>query len=129
MVFGADPSTVQTPGNYLGDSLAMKIPKAIAVLALGVSCQTVWANSVTGTITTMQIYGPWRTGFVQLSGAPQFDGGGCPNVWASGSLDDDIFMIYIWTALVNAKNHSATVTIDVNGCVNGYPKIDWVNLL
>ena len=105
----------------------MTIRKALAVLALAVSCQTVWATPVTGTITAMQIYGPWRTGFVQLSGG-QFDGGGCPNAWASGSLDDDIFMIYIWPALLNAKNHTATVTIDVNGCVNGYPKIDWIDL-
>jgi hypothetical protein len=107
----------------------MRIRKVLAVCALALACPIVWATPVTGTITVMQIYGPWRTGFVQLSGAPQFDGGGCPNAWASGSLDDDVFMIYIWPALLNAKNRSATVVIDVNGCVNGYPKIDWVNLL
>jgi hypothetical protein len=106
----------------------MKVYGILATLALAVACQTVWAASVTGTITVMQIYGPWRTGFVQLSGG-QFDGGGCPNAWASGSFDDDIFMIEIWPALINAKNHGATVTIDVSGCVNGYPKIDFVNLL
>lgn len=106
----------------------MKVHKGLAVLALAVACQPVWAAYVTGTITVMQIYGPLRAGFVQLSGG-QFDGGGCQNAWAAGSFDDDLFMIEIWPALLNAKNRSATVTIDVNGCMNGYPKIDWINLL
>ena len=106
----------------------MKIRKVLWAFALLALSQAASAAYVTGTITIMQAYGPLRAGFVQLSGG-QFDGGGCPSAWASGSFDDDLFMIEIWPALLNAKNHAATVTIDVSGCLNGYPKIDWVNLL
>jgi hypothetical protein len=88
----------------------------------------VHANDLSGTVDAMQIYPPWNRGFIRLTGSPNFDGGGCPAPWAIGDLDDQTFMVYIWPALMSAKNNNKPVLISVSGCMNGYPKINWVQL-
>lgn len=84
---------------------------------------SVMANTLTGTIHTLHINLATNHGHIYLDGTPSFDGGGCVAAWTSNSLDEEKFMIYMWPALINAKNHGYVVAITVDGCEMGYPKI------
>ena len=86
------------------------------------------ANGNVATVAYLQLHLPTNMAYVQLAGSPTFDGGGCSQLWAVGSLDDPKFMTYIWPALLSAKNQSKSVHVSVTGCLAGYPKIDWVML-
>jgi hypothetical protein len=99
------------------------------VLAVAVIANSaVSANNPTATVYNLQVHLPTNMAYVQLAGSPTFDGGGCTAAWAVGSLDDDKFMIYIWPALMSAKNQGKSVTVNVTGCLGGYPKITWIQL-
>lgn len=86
------------------------------------------ANNLTATVDSLQIDPTSGGGYVRLTGLPTFDGNGCTSSWARGSLDDDKFMIYMWPALMNAKNQAKSVTIYVSGCDVGYPRITLIQL-
>ena len=86
------------------------------------------ANYFTATIDTLQIDTASNGGYVKLTGLPVFDGTGCTGVWASGDLDDQRFMIYLWPLLMSAKNNGKSVTVNVSGCLSGYPRITWAQV-
>lgn len=100
----------------------MSIVRYMVVLLALVS-SSVMANTLTGTIHTLHINLATNHGHIYLDGSPTFDGGGCPAAWTSNSLDEEKFMIYMWPALVNAKNHGYFVSITVDGCESSYPRI------
>jgi hypothetical protein len=98
---------------------------ALLALAFFTSVQ---GNTLTGVVEVMQVHPPSNGGYVRLVGLPTFDGGGCTSMWAVGDLNDNNFMIYIWPALLNAKNRGTSVSITVSGCVGPYPRVEWIQL-
>ena len=106
---------------------ATRVSSVVAV-ACFFSTFAAYGNSLTGTIDALLVDPGQNGGFVRLTGTPSFDGTGCTNGWASGNLDDDRFMIYIWPALMSAKSQGKSVTISVSGCYVGFPKIAWVQI-
>jgi hypothetical protein len=97
-----------------------------AAAAMAASAQ---ANTVSGTIHTLHVSTESNMGYIYLDGMPTFDGGGCTGPWTGNSLDEDKFMIYLWPALMSAKNKGFSVSISVNGCVNGYPRIVGIDVV
>jgi hypothetical protein len=97
--------------------------KLFAVVAAMTMVASAHANTVTGTIHTLHINTQSNMGHIYLDGQPLFDGTGCTGPWTGNSLDEDKFMIYLWPALTNAKNKGYPVSIVVEGCLNGYPRI------
>jgi hypothetical protein len=101
---------------------------------IGLILALVWAsdagaNGLTGTIDALQVDLTVNGAFVRLSGNPTFDGGaGCQNSWATGDIESEKFMIYIWPALMSAKSQGKQVLINVSGCLNGYPRIVLVQI-
>jgi hypothetical protein len=86
------------------------------------------ANHFTATVETLQGHPGTNGGYVRLTGQPTFEGDGCTNYWAKGLLDDEQFMIYMWPLLITVKRHGVTVTVGVEGCNEGYPRISWVQV-
>lgn len=86
------------------------------------------ANTLTVTIDRLQVHRVTNAGYVYLTGAPLFDGGGCSSPWATGDLDDTHFMVYFWPMLMSAKSQGKSVTISVSGCSGDYPKIEMVQI-
>ena len=86
------------------------------------------ADTHTAVVRTLQVHPPTNGGYVQLAGVPNFSGGVCNSPWAIGRLDDQNFMVYIWPALMSAKNQGKSVTITVSGCVGNYPLIEWIQV-
>jgi len=104
-----------------------QLPLLIASLTLSTSA---WSGMVvTGTIHTLHINLKTNRAHVYVDGMPTFDGGSCPGYWTGNSLDDDKFTTYMWPALTNAKNHAFVVTVEVEGCEGGYPKIISVDVV
>lgn len=100
-----------------------KISSSLMMVLMLMGSSNVRANTITGTIHTLHINTETNRGHIYLDGSPSFDGGGCPGMWTGNSLNDEKFMIYIWPALVNAKNKNYVVSVTVNGCESGYPRI------
>jgi hypothetical protein len=90
--------------------------------------QTAFANQLSGTIHTMHVNLETNMAHVYFTGSPAFDGGGCGGRWTGNLISDDKFMTYIWPLLAMAKSRNLPVLISVSGCVNGYPKIYWVDV-
>lgn len=107
----------------------MKAHKLWTTLLAVLSASSAPAGSVTGTIHTLHIDLNSNTAHIYLDGQPQFDGNGCSYMWTGNSLDDEKFMIWVWPALMNAKNHNFPVTITTSGCVGIYPKIVWIDVV
>lgn len=106
----------------------MRIRGALFATAL-LAATSAHANSLPGMVDTLQAHVPTNGGYVKLAGSPTFDGSGCTSIWASGDMNDDKFMIYIWPMLMTAKNQGKSVTINVDGCTAaGYPRITWVQI-
>jgi len=112
---------------YQGD-VSMKGMRWVVLAVAASTSVGISANGNLGTVANLQLHLPTNMGYVQLAGSPTFDGGGCSQQWAAASLDDPKFMTYIWPALLSAKNQGKSVTISVNGCLGGFPKIDWIQL-
>jgi hypothetical protein len=110
------------------DGIRMIVTRWICALFALAFFTSVQANTVTGVVEVMQVHPPSNGGFVRFVGLPTFDGGGCTSMWAVGDLSDEKFMIYMWPALLNAKNHAASVSITVSGCIGTYPRIEWIQL-
>lgn len=106
-------------------SLAKTFVTALAVFLLPVS----YANELTGTIHTLHVNLQTNLAHIYLDGSPIFNGGGCTNRWTANPLDEEKFMIYIWPALMNAKNRGFAVSVNVSGCVDGYPRIVSVDVV
>lgn len=81
------------------------------------------ANTVTGTIRSLYVDVESGRAFVQMDGLAQFDGGGCRVYWSANNLTDQGFVKFIWPLLMTAKASGSSVSIQVNGCNAGYPKI------
>jgi hypothetical protein len=108
---------------------AMTLLGAMAAFAAG-ALAPAHANTVIGTIHTLHINLDTNRAHIYLDGQPTFDGGGgCTGFWTGNSLDEDKFMIYVWTALTNAKNKGYAVSIDVVGCEGGFPKIRSIDVV
>jgi hypothetical protein len=87
------------------------------------------AGPLTATVETLYVNPTLNKGYLRLTGAPTFDGGsGCTSTWAAGNLDDQNFMVYIWPLLMSAKNNGKSVTVNVTGCIDGYPHIEWAQV-
>jgi hypothetical protein len=106
----------------------MKRMHAIVSSAAILFAASAGANTVTATIDALQVDLLSNGGYVRLTGNPNFDGGGCSNLWATNSLDEDKFMIYIWPLLMSAKSQGKTVSVSVTGCLNGYPRITFAQI-
>ena len=106
-----------------GGGAAMNIKRIFATIAAVALSGNAWADSRSGTIHTLHVNLQSRMAHVYLDGLPTFQGGSCSGTWTGNSIDDQDFLIYIWPALMSAKNKGFAVTIEVSGCLNGYPKI------
>jgi len=96
--------------------------------AIIAASQTASANQLSGTIHTMHVNLDTNMVHVYLTGSPGFDGPGCGGRWTGNSISDDKFMTNIWPLLAMAKSRGLTVTIGVSGCVNGFPKVVWIDV-
>ncbi len=77
--------------------------------------------TVIGQIQMLQPYSPQGLVYVEMQGAPQLDGGGCPNTFFVGEMSDANFKGFIYPALLAADVAGGTIKLIVNGCYSTYP--------
>jgi hypothetical protein len=112
---------------HLPKKRGLQVLSLITIFLLSTSA---WSGMlVTGTIHTLHINLKTNRAHIYLDGMPTFDGGSCPGIWTGNSLDDEKFTTYMWPALTNAKNRGFAVTVEVEGCEGGYPKIISVDVV
>jgi hypothetical protein len=95
-------------------------------LWLGAALTLVASNAfadatVIGQIQMLQPYSPQGLVYVELQGAPQLDGGGCPNTFFVGEMSDANFKSFIYPTLLAANAAGGTIKLIVNGCSGAYP--------
>ena len=98
-------------------------PLSLCVLSVCMMAKNAAADSVTGTIHTLDVDAAGGRAYVQLEGLPWFNGGGCPSYWTVNDLTDQNFVKFIWPLLMMAKATGSRVTIVTNGCIGSWSKI------
>ena len=103
--------------------------RIIVVLFFVLVSNAVYANGLTGIIHTLHVNLQSNRAHIYLDGKPNFDGGGCATYWTGNSLDDTKFMQYVWPLLLTAYTKNDPITVNVSGCLDGYPQIISVDIL
>jgi hypothetical protein len=107
----------------------MKTFQKLLLIVLAETASTAFAGVQTGVIQTLHVNVESGRAYLQFVGLPTLDGGaGCTGIWTGNLLTDDLFMKYIWPLLIAAKVSGTAVTIALNGCTQGFPKIIAVDL-
>ena len=116
----------------MGEGKHMAIRKRFLLTAGALS---LWANTcfpftaMTGFLHTVHVDHNSNTAHVYFEGPLTINEPGCPTQWTGNSLDDTKFMTFTYPLLVVAAAKRIQVNIWVGGCLNGYPKINAVDLI
>ena len=79
--------------------------------------------SVVGQIQMVQPYSPQGLVYIEMQGAPQLDGGGCPSSFFVGQMSDANFKSFVYPALLAANVAGSTIRLIVSGCYSQYPLV------
>ena len=108
----------------------MRQISSLAIVFLGFWINPAFpASTGTGFIHTVHTNHQTNHTHVYLEGPIAFNEPGCSGIWTVNSMDDTKFAMFTYPLLVVALTKRIQVSISVDGCIDGFPKIFAVDLV